>query len=102
MIPHLCTTSTKRKIFSAAFFFLLLAVMLSGCATQNACNYLSDKPIFFPPAPDEPHIQYLTGINSSDDIGPEKKTSGFSLVLTGDEKTEIIKKLGKAYGIVAY
>jgi len=102
MIPDLSTTPINRKLFGIAFLFLLLAAFLSGCATQTGCNYLSDNPIFFPPAPDEPHIQYLTGINSSDDIGPEKKKSGMSLLLTGNEKTEVIKKLGKAYGITAY
>lgn len=57
---------------------------------------------FFPPAPDEPHIQYLTGINSSDDIGTTKKQGGFSLVVTGQERPDVIKKLGKAYGITSY
>jgi hypothetical protein len=100
MIPILCCTSIVRKLCNAAIFCLLLACVLSGCAAQNACNYHWDKPVFFPPAPDEPHIQYLTGINSADDIGPPKKQSGFSLFASGQEAPDIIKKIGKSYGIV--
>ena len=102
MIADFCTSPIKRKFFSAAFLLILLALMLSGCASPNVCVYPSEKPIFFPPAPDEPHIQYLTGINSSDDIGPERKQSGFSLFLSGTEAPEIIKKIGKSYGVVAH
>jgi sugar lactone lactonase YvrE len=79
-----------------------LLALLSGCASQNVCNYKWDSPVFFPPAPDEPHIQYLTGINSSDDIGVPKKKSGISLFLTGQDNSEIIKKIGKAYGVVVH
>jgi hypothetical protein len=92
----------KRNVFQAAFCVLLLGLALTGCAKPKTCNYISDNPIFFPPAPDEPHIQYLTGINSSEDIGETKKQSGFSLFVSGQEAPEIIKKIGKSYGVLAH
>jgi DNA-binding beta-propeller fold protein YncE len=81
---------------------MLPAILMTGCAGEHVCSYVPSKPVFFPPAPDEPHIQYLTGINSSDDIGTGKKQSSFSLVVTGQERPDVIKKLGKAYGITVY
>lgn len=81
---------------------LIMATLLSGCATDETCRYTSNKPIFFPPPPDEPRIQYLTGINSTDDIGAGKKQGGMSLVVTGKERADIVTKLGKTYGITPY
>lgn len=98
MTAKIFTNSSYIKIFSLA----LLAFTLSGCASPKGCNYLPDKPIFFPPAPDEPRIQYLTGINSSDDIGVVKKQRNISLFMSGKEAPEVIKKIGKAYGITAH
>lgn len=102
MIRELCTTFKTWRLRGAAGAFFLLTALLAGCASQTTCNYIPDKPIFFPPAPDEPRIQYLTGINSSDDIGVKKKQSGVGLVLTGQEAPDIIKKIGKSYGVVAH
>jgi hypothetical protein len=97
-----CARSTGRIIRASLLLAVLPALFMTGCANEHVCSYVPSKPIFFPPAPDEPHIQYLTGINSSDDIGTAKKQSSFSLVVTGQEKPDLIKKLGKAYGITAY
>jgi streptogramin lyase len=102
MFQFFCAPSIYRKFVNAAFLLLALGALLSGCSTPNVCSYQADTPIFFPPAPDEPHIQYLTGINSSDNIGAAKKQSGVSLFLSGKEAPDIIKKIGKAYGIVAH
>jgi len=97
-----CVKSTGRTILAGLLLATLSALLMTGCAGEHVCSYVSSKPIFFPPAPDEPHIQYLTGINSSDDIGTQKKQSSFSLVVTGQERPDVIKKLGKAYGITAH
>ena len=97
-----CAQSTTRTILASLFLVVLPAILMTGCAGEHVCSYIPTKTIFFPPAPDEPHIQYLTGINSSDDIGTTKKQSSFSLVVTGQERPDIIKKLGKSYGITAY
>jgi hypothetical protein len=93
------TSPMNRRLKLVLLPLLLLSSLAAGCAQQNTCQYISDKPIFFPPAPDEPHIQYLTGINSSDDIGEVKKQSGVSLFMSGQAAPEIIKKIGKSYGI---
>jgi hypothetical protein len=92
----------RIMLYSLPVCLMLSALLLSGCASDNRCKYISDKPIFFPPAPDEPHIQYLTGINSTEDIGEVKKQSALSLVVTGKEQPDVLKKLGKAFGITAY
>jgi NHL repeat len=78
---------------------LLLSAFLTGCAQNVAC---STKPTFFPPPPDEPRLQWLMGITSSEDIGARESQSKFSLVLSGREKPDVIKKIGKAYGITAH
>ena len=97
-----CDQSTGRTMLACLLLVMLPALLMTGCAGEHVCSYVSRKPVFFPPAPDEPHIQYLTGINSSDDIGTTKKQSSFSLVVTGQERPDVIKKLGKSYGITAY
>src|SRR6185369_11222544 len=97
----------NTRTFRNLLYFLLTclslsALLLAGCASDQKCRFIPNKTIYFPPAPDEPHIQYLTGINSTEDIGEAKKQSNISLVVTGKERPEILKKLGKAYGITAH
>ncbi|MFZ4855051.1 MAG: hypothetical protein ACOYL3_01520 [Desulfuromonadaceae bacterium] len=93
MRPH---TITFKNICYTALACLLLA----GCATDTTCKYIAKEPIFFPPAPDEPRIQYLTGINSSDDVGGDKKKGGgLALMVTGKDQSDGTTTLGKAYGI---
>jgi len=74
---------------------MLMAAVLSGCAGKKG---FETGPIFFPPPPDPPHVQYLTGINDSTDI--EGQPASFSIVVTGSEKPGIIKKIGKGFGVV--
>ena len=54
----------------------------------------------FPPPPNEPRIQYLTGISDSTEV--EEKRNNFSFVLTGGEQANVIKKIGKSYGMAAH
>jgi len=88
-------TGTLKRVCYASVICLLLA----GCAQDTSCKYIAKEPIFFPPAPDEPRIQYLTGINSSDDVAIVKKKAGISLFVTGEDKANTVVTLGKAYGI---
>ncbi|MEI6827848.1 MAG: hypothetical protein WCK54_19830 [Desulfuromonadales bacterium] len=82
---------------------LLAGLLLAGCAADTTCKYIAKEPIFFPPAPDEPRIQYLTGINSSDDVRiGDKKQGGLSFLVTGKEQSDVVVTLGKAYGIQLY
>lgn len=75
---------------------LLLALYLSGCAGPE----VKTGPVFFPPPPNPPRIQYLMGISSSDDIEGEKST--FSLILTGKYSMEEKRYINKPYGITSH
>jgi sugar lactone lactonase YvrE len=87
------------KLRATGVFVLipLLAFALAGCAAKKTGP---SGPIFFPPPPDEPHVQYLTGITDSTDI--EGNPAKFTLVLTGGEKAGTIRRYGKPYGMVAH
>lgn len=96
------SVTSNRMVLShtivKAVLFLLVAstAILSGCAQQKGC---STKPTFFPPPPDEPRIQWLTGISTSEDIGTTESESKFSLFVTGQEAPTVIRRLGKSYGL---
>lgn len=89
--------------FLSLFLTLLLvslSMTLSGCQKRMVC---STAPTFFPPPPDEPRIQYLTGITSVLDIGEgDKKQGTFSFLLTGRQNVDVIQKVGKAFGITVH
>jgi DNA-binding beta-propeller fold protein YncE len=71
----------------ASAFFLALA----GCATKkpSKTNYL-----FFPPAPDEPRIQYLMSFGAESDLHAANKFSEF---VAGSEKA--MRPIWKPYGV---
>ena len=73
---------------------VLMVALFSGCATKSA----TVGPVFFPPPPDEPHVQFLTGVTTSGDFNQSK--SGLMDLLVGG--TETITKLAKPYGIIAH
>jgi len=92
-----------RKIFGIENFpvrfftvaiYILLSVGITGCATQTV---KTTGPIFFPPPPDLPRLQYLTSISGSDDLA-EKKGSTL-LWLVGKEQEEKKKSIYKPYGV---
>jgi len=99
MSTHHAKSRTNAKSLMVVMLIALTAAMLAGCEPKLVC---STKPTFFPPPPDEPHIQYLTGITSSKDVGEKSSQSSFSLVVTGRETQEVIRKIGKSFGIVAH
>jgi len=78
---------TTLALFSVAVLFLL-----SACAGPKEVL----KPVFFPPLPDEPHIQFLTSINESSFM---EDTSLFKSLVSGMEKPNVITRLLKPYGI---
>lgn len=61
-----------------------LALPLSGCFQKQA-----RVPVFFPPAPNAPHVQYLTSISTVNDIRPS--------IL--NEKADPEETISKPYGI---
>ncbi|WP_298035972.1 hypothetical protein [uncultured Desulfuromonas sp.] len=79
---------------------LTLAALISGCAPAKSTQ--QRKAIFFPPAPDPPRIEFLTGFAKSSDI--EEKKSALSLLSLGSDQQgpEVIRTLTKPYGIAAY
>jgi sugar lactone lactonase YvrE len=71
---------------------MCLLALLTGCATRPPAQKVH---IFFPPAPDEPRIQYLTGFGSESDLGGR---SWFAEFIVGAEQ-RIHRPIWKPYGI---
>jgi sugar lactone lactonase YvrE len=79
----------------ATFTLLLPAVLLvlaTGCATKKPTKTTHT---FFPPAPDEPRIQYLATISSDADLGSGNKFSDF-VVGKPREQNSLVKPYGVA------
>ncbi len=77
-----------------AFIFLLMTVLLFGCATPREKKV---ETVFYPPLPERPRLQFLHSITTEEDIG--KKGSAFQEWLTG--KSPRKKIIGKPYDIGA-
>ncbi|MEY4386436.1 MAG: hypothetical protein RLY20_1719, partial [Verrucomicrobiota bacterium] len=71
---------------------LVALAALASCATKPKLT----KTLFYPPAPDVPRFQYLTGFSSEKELFGE---SGFQKFVVGSAKTEVL--VGKPYGIAA-
>src|ERR1041385_6876406 len=82
--------SVKFAPGAAAGLILLFG---AGCATHKPTpkNF-----IFFPPAPEEPRIQYLMSYGSEGDLGGGSALSQF---LVGEEK--VYRPIWKPYGLAA-
>ena len=76
---------TRRIPLITALFIVALAAA-TGCAPKQQPTPVEKQGFaFWPPAPDAPHVQFLTAINSSKDIAPKAK-SGFQDMLYGAEQ----------------
>lgn len=92
--------------FSRGLLLLLLAAMLllslTGCVTNPAKgdgNKAADAgPLFYPPLPAGPRIQYLTTIASERDL--IAKQDSFADFVLGDEKD--LQRLSQPYGMALY
>jgi sugar lactone lactonase YvrE len=73
-------------------FTVAVLSLLSACAGPKELM----KPVFFPPLPDEPHIQFLMSINDSSFL---EDTSLFKGLVSGMEKPDIKTRILKPYGI---
>ncbi len=83
----------KKNIFG---FLLLACLLFAGCAgTQVTENH---GPVFFPPPPNPPRVQYLTSISSSRDVD-QRKRGGFALIAVGDVQKDQVKPVFKPYGL---
>jgi DNA-binding beta-propeller fold protein YncE len=67
-------------------------IFTAGCATKPKGP--SAGPVFFPPAPDDPRIQFLTAFNSERALGSQGKFSEF---VVGKERVH--RPIWKPYGL---
>jgi sugar lactone lactonase YvrE len=76
---------------------LLCGLALAALALTGGCagtrKQESTEPVFYPPAPEEPRLQWLGRFSSSTDL---KEVSGFRRLVAGDEATRWV---GRAHGI---
>jgi sugar lactone lactonase YvrE len=82
--------------FVAVFFYVLF---LSGCAGPQSTQ--DTGPLFFPPPPNPPRVQYLTSISTSRDLEVHKRSS-LSIIVIGDVEAERTKPIIKPYGITVF
>lgn len=68
---------STRTPFLISLLAWILVAFTPGCATRHA---VETKPVYFPPPPDEPHLQFLTSFSSSQDVAPQSR---FSLLVLG-------------------
>ena len=79
------------KILGKVALTAITIWLAAGCASKKPgpVNYY-----FFPPAPDEPRIQYLMSYGSESDLG---SPSAFSSFVVGEEK--VYRPIWKPYGL---
>lgn len=75
----------------------LFALCLTGCTGSRST---SRGPVFFPPAPNLPRLQYLTGISSTEDLVGVRDE--FSLFSTGKVQPEKVTAIVKPSGIASH
>jgi len=94
------TYSFSQTRFGSYFHFLLLLLtigLLASCAAPVKKEQAG--PIFYPPLPNPPRLQYLATFSSERDVVVE--SSGFQAFLLGERKeaTSLVKK---PYGVAVY
>jgi hypothetical protein len=86
------------NIGSKVVHVLLLALAvcaLQGCAGSRP--QADEAPVFFPPLPNAPRLQYLTHIENSKEFAGEKDK--FSLFVYGATEEEKVRRIHKPFGI---
>lgn len=78
------------------FFCCVISLMtaLYGCAGPNVQKL---GPVFFPPSPNPPRVQFLKAVSGSTDV--EDPKSEFTLFATGQNKADQDKPIVRPYGI---
>lgn len=87
-----------RESLSGKMLYLAICIIvtaaITGCATQTA---KSKGPVFFPPPPDLPRVQFLTSFSGSEDL--VEKNSSTLLWLVGKEDEQKNISIYKPYGV---
>ncbi|MBN2332498.1 MAG: hypothetical protein JXO49_04235 [Deltaproteobacteria bacterium] len=92
----------KQKTGRIGWTFLVMLLVVGslwGCAGPQVVE--DHGPVFFPPPPNPPRLQYLTSISSSRDVD-QKKSSGFALLAVGDVQADQVKPVAKPYGLAVF
>jgi len=87
------------SVISFVTVFLFYVLFLSGCAGPQSTH--DTGPLFFPPPPNPPRVQYLTSISTSRDLEVHKRSS-ISIIAIGDVEAERTKPIVKPYGITVF
>jgi DNA-binding beta-propeller fold protein YncE len=83
----------------SSFFALMVAVVVGLFASSVAYSQSSgdgDTPLFYPPSPNPPRIQYLTKFSSAYDVSTKSSKKFRDFVFGGEENEE--QALTKPYG----
>jgi DNA-binding beta-propeller fold protein YncE len=82
----------------AVLLTIVAATAITGCAPKQQPTPVAKQSFaFWPPAPDAPHVQFLTAVNSSKDIAPKTK-GGFDDMIYGAEQEQVLA-VQKPYGV---
>lgn len=89
----------KVNSVPAYFGLLIISISLLSVGCSSTPQKKTSAPIFYPPLPNPPRIQYLTSFSSASDV--KEKSSTFSDFILGDEKkdSDFIKK---PYGVAMH
>ena len=77
---------------------VLTACVFAGCQVAEV-EPQRPKPVFFPPPPEMPRLQFLKSFSGPEDIGGAK-TGGFERFVLGDPQTE--QGIAKPYGMAIH
>ncbi|HUO09477.1 MAG TPA: hypothetical protein VM008_14305 [Phycisphaerae bacterium] len=87
--------STRRTSRRMPLLFLLLVGIIPGCATQQSQTATKEY-MFWPPAPETPHVEFLTSIATSRDVTGQQ--GNLENILYGKEQTADLP-FTRPYGI---
>ncbi len=77
----------------------LCLLVLAGCG-GTVVQEVDQGPVFFPPLPNDPRVQFLKGISSAVDV--TGKDESFSLVVVGAGEQQRVDQIAKPYGVATY
>lgn len=77
-----------------AGFCVALCLVLAGCGPSAGP---SGPPVFYPPLPQRPRIQFLRELRTSDDIVPPPR--GFRAFIFGEDSERVVHRIIRPYGM---